>query len=186
MFGSTRTPILTATAVAALAVPVVITAAAVTAAGARDRTQTASVPACVPAQTQVWLGLGLGGGTAGTYYYPLEFTNVGHSTCTLSGYPGVSAYRGAGQQVGTPGTRNQTAHATVTLAPGATAHAQLGVHDYGALCKRGVAATGLKVYPPGETRSWSLGFPLRVCASRSVLVVGPVRPGVGVPGYTTT
>jgi hypothetical protein len=173
-------------AVGALTAPVAITAAAVTAAAAHDRARTASVAACTPAHTQAWLGVGLGGGTAGTYYYPLEFTNVGHSTCTLSGYPGVSAYRGSRRQVGAAGTRNQAAHTTVTLAPGATAHAQLGIRDAGALCGRGIAAAGLKVYPPGQTHSWALSFPLQACARGSVLAVGPVRSGVGVPGYTTT
>src|SRR5579862_6783317 len=174
-----------AMAVVAAAAPALIATAAVTAAGAHQRSAASSVAACVPAHTQVWIGLGLGGGTAGTIYYPLEFTNVGQSSCTLLGYPGVSAYRGGLQQVGPAGARSQTAHAAVTLAPGATAHAQLGIRDSGAVCGRAVNATGLKVYPPGETRSWAIGFPFQACASRGVLVVGPVRPGVGVPGYTT-
>lgn len=60
---------------------------------------------CAAAQIRVWLGDGPGGGTAGAVYYPLEFSNVGHSRCTLYGYPGVSAYGSAGRRIGTPAAR---------------------------------------------------------------------------------
>jgi hypothetical protein len=146
----------------------------------------AATPKCSAANTQVWLGLGLGGGTAGSVYYPLEFSNVGRHACTLNGYPGVSAYRGAGTQVGPAASRNGQHHGTITLAPGATAHAILRVVDWGALCSTEVVADGLKVYPPGQTRSDPIPFSFGACANRGVLVVGPLRGGVGIPGYTTS
>jgi hypothetical protein len=157
-------------------------------ASAGDSAPTASAaatPSCTPSSTQVWLGLGLGGGTAGSVYYPLEFSNVGHHACTLNGYPGVSASRG-GAQVGPAATRNRQAHGTVTLAPGATGHAILRVVDWSALCSTKVVADGLKVFPPGQTRSKSIPFSFGACAHRGVLIVGPVRDGVGIPGYTTS
>ena len=166
---------------AALAVPALL-AFTLMAAGAGP----AATPACTPSSTQVWLGVGLGGGTAGSTYYPLEFSNIGHHACSLSGYPGVSAYAGALHQVGQPAGRSAGSHASVTLAPGATAHAQLGVRDWGAVCTHAVAASGLKVYPPGQTHSWTVPFATQGCAGRSVLVIGPIRAGVGVPGYTTS
>jgi len=144
----------------------------------------AVVPSCSAAQTQVWLGLGLGGGTAGTTYYPLEFSNVSHRTCTLFGYPGVSAYRGSQRQIGPAARRNPHAHALVTLTPGATAHALLGIGDWGAVCSRPVTADGLRVYPPGQRVAHAIPFSFKVCAHRGVLSVGPVRAGVGIPGYT--
>ena len=85
---------------------------------------------CTAANTEVWLGLGLGGGTAGSTYYPLEFSNVGRQACALSGFPGVSAYGKGGGQVGPAASRKPQRHSTVTLAPGATAHAILRVVDW--------------------------------------------------------
>lgn len=163
---------------ALLAAAVVTTLAAVGSASA-------AAPACPGSSTQVWLGLGLGGGTAGSTYYPLEISNVSHHTCTLNGYPGVSAQRG-GAQVGPAATRITGSHGTVTLAPGATAHAILRILDWGALCSQEVHADSLKVFPPGQTQSESVPFSFGACAHRGVLVVGPVRAGVGIPGYTTS
>jgi len=146
----------------------------------------ATTPRCTAPNTQVWLALGLAGGTAGSIYYPLAFSNVGHRACTLSGYPGVSGYGRGGGQVGQGASRNGQSHSTVTLSPGATAHAILRVVDWGALCSKEVVAEGLKVYPPGETRSEPVPFSFGACAHRGVLIVGPVRAGVGIPGYTTS
>lgn len=140
---------------------------------------------CSAAATRVWLGLGLGGGTAGTYYYPLEFSNIGKRACTLYGYPGVSAYRGALKQVGPAAARNLHAHGTVMLAAGATVHATIGIHDWGALCTRSVPADGLRVYPPGQRTAQTIPFSFGACPHRSVLSVSPVTAGVGIPGYTT-
>ena len=122
------------------------------------------------------------GGVRVTTY---TFTNKSSSPCTLNGYPGVSAYRGA-SQVGPPATRNGGSHRTVTLTPGATAHAILRVTDWGAVCSTEVVADGLKVFPPGQTRSEPVPFSFGACAHRGVLSVGPVRAGVGIPGYTTS
>jgi Domain of unknown function (DUF4232) len=164
-----------------------VLAATVLACAASARGATASATrTCSSANTEVWLGLGLGGGTAGTYYYPLEFSNVGHRSCTLYGYPGVSAYHGALKQIGPAAGRYLGAHVTVTLRPGATAHALLGVHDWGAICSRSVTADGLKVYAPGQSLAQEIPFPFGACAHQSVLSVGPVRAGVGIPGYTTS
>jgi hypothetical protein len=145
-----------------------------------------SAPACTATQTAVWLGDGPGGGTAGTYYYPLEFSNVGTHTCTLYGYPGVSAYTSAMRQLGQPANRNGVPHHVVTLAPGGTAHALLGIHDWGAICSKQVPASGLRVYAPGQRSSHEIDWSFGACAQRGVLTVGPVNPGTGIPGYTNS
>lgn len=144
----------------------------------------AAVSTCTAANTKVWFALGTGGGTAGTYYSPLEFSNIGHRTCTLYGYPGVSAFRGALRQVGPTATRAVQSHVMVALAPGATAPAILGVHDWGAICTKPAAADGLLVYPPGQTVAQSIDMAMQVCAHRAVLTVGALHAGVGIPGYT--
>ncbi|MGN6869117.1 MAG: DUF4232 domain-containing protein [Solirubrobacteraceae bacterium] len=146
----------------------------------------ASAARCTTAHLEIWLGLGLGGGTAGSTYYPLEFSNVGHSACTLNGFPGVSGFGAGGGQVGPAASRNGQHHGTVTLGAGATAHAILRVVDAGAVCSSPVTATSLKVFPPGATRSQSIPFSFPACAHSGVLIVGPVRAGVGIPGFTTS
>jgi hypothetical protein len=146
----------------------------------------ASASRCKTSHLEVWFGLGLGGGTAGSVYYPLEFSNVGHSACTLNGFPGVSAVGSGGGQLGPPAGRNGQHHGTVTLVAGATAHAIRRVEDAGALCAHPVTAVGLKVFPPGATQSQSIPFSFAACAHRGVLIVGPVRAGVGIPGFTTS
>jgi uncharacterized protein DUF4232 len=146
----------------------------------------ASAARCTTAHLEIWLGLGEGGGTLGSVYYPLEFSNVGHHACTLNGYPGVSGFRTGGGQAGPGASRNGQPHATVTLAPGATAHAILRVVDAGALCSSPVTAVGLKVFPPGARRSQSIDFSFAACPHSGVLIVGPVRAGVGIPGFTTS
>ena len=146
----------------------------------------AATPRCTATHVQVWFGLGLGGGTLGSVYYPLEFTNVGHHACTLTGYPGVSAFGDNGGQVGPAASHMGQRHGTVTLAPGATAHAILRVVDWGALCSKEVPADGLKVFPPGATRSEPVPFAFGACAHQGVLQVGSINSGVGIPGYTTS
>jgi hypothetical protein len=150
-------------------------------------TLTASTtPACTTAHLAVWLGIGPGG-AAGSTYYPIEFTNVSSSSCHLYGYPGVSATNG--QQVGRAAGRAPSSNEhTVTLAAGATAHAVLQIVDVSALppttCKP-VKATGLQVYPPGETASATIPFSFRACSGTGVtyMYVTPVLDGVGVPGH---
>jgi len=100
---------------------------AVTLSRAEGGTQTAlsSKLACPTSGLQAWLGLGAGTGPAsgstlatdGGTYFTLEFTNVSHQTCSLYGYPQVSAYAASevtrgqstgGQSAGTQSTGAQS------------------------------------------------------------------------------
>jgi len=69
---------------------------------------------------------------AGGAGYEVGITNVGHHPCTLKGVPGVAAVRN-GHIVGTrvPGS---SLGSLITLQPRATAHADLTVHNAGAIC----------------------------------------------------
>jgi len=181
---NTRAPVFLrrwATASLAIGAAVVATASL---ASAAPRARSAASSPCSASDTQVWLGDGEGGGTAGTTYYPLEFSNIGHRLCTLYGYPGVSAYRGALKQVGSGADRSTSAHSLITLRPNATGHALIGIRDWGALCSKPVVVDGLKVYPPGQRSPKEIGFSFDACAHKGVLVVGPMRAGVGIPGHT--
>ncbi len=152
----------------------------------------AAVASCTAAETEVWAAVE-GDGTAGTTYYELEVSNVGHQACTLHGYPSVWAVSLSGQQIGKPAS-HRGVPSTVTLRPGATSHAVLGVVDTGALCGGpGVAAEGLRVVPPGETLPEPAGeadevenFPLQVCPHQSSMNVLPIRSGVGIPNFTSS
>jgi hypothetical protein len=172
-------------AVLACALAIAIFVPAVLASASAQQAQTAAAP-CTTPHTAVWFGDGEGGGTAGRTYYPIEFSNVGHASCTLYGYPGVSPQDTNGRQVGRPAGHSREAHSTVTIPAGGTAHAILAIDDWGAICSKAINAAGLKIYPPGQTQPQAVVFPLTVCANKSVLVTGPVRAGVGVPGYTSS
>lgn len=152
----------------------------------------ASVTRCSGASTEVWAATE-GDGTAGTIFYELEFSNIGHQTCTLRGYPDVWAITLAGHELGKPAL-HRGVPGTVTLRPGATAHAILGVVDTGALCSGpGVLAAGLEVVPPGQAAATAAGeadevenFAVHVCPHESSMNVLPVRSGVGIPNYTVS
>jgi len=141
----------------------------------------ASAPSCPTSGLVIWLNDEAGGGTAGSVYYKLEFTNLSARTCTLRGYPGVSAVNLRGGGVG-GGASREVVHKPrpVTLANGSTASAVLRIVDAGALpsCAP-VNAAGLRVYPPGQTRAKVVPFPFQACSSagRSDLIVGALAPG---------
>jgi Protein of unknown function (DUF4232) len=168
-----------ALACAAVALP----AAALAASGAPSRQGVAAVPGCSAASTEVWLGLP-GDGTAGTTFYQLEFSNIGRHTCSLFGYPGVSAIDIHGHQVGQPASHSGIRH-TVILRPGGTSHVVLAVGDAGAFCAHPVSAAQLRVFPPGQTHSQLVQLAVQVCRHRVTMRVLPVRPGTGIPFFTT-
>jgi Protein of unknown function (DUF4232) len=145
--------------------------------------QGASPAACA---TSILSGsLGSGGAAAGTAFYSIEFTNTSGSACTLYGYPGVSFVSPSGSQIGTPATENSAyPRVLVTLAPGATAHAELGVataQNYPSSTCSPVSVSRLKVYPPGQTSALFLAISTTACSSTSVsiLMVQTVQPGAG-------
>jgi hypothetical protein len=141
----------------------------------------APVPRCTSGHTLVWLGIP-GSGAAGSTFYPLQFTNVGHTACRLFGYPGVSAVRGSGKQIG-PAASHSGKRRVVTLSPGATAHAVLRIVQASFIsgCDFRTAA-GLRIFPPGQASAQTIsGFTFRTCTNKRVLSVSAVRSGVGVP-----
>ena len=127
----------------------------------------AAVTQCATAGLVIWLNAE-DSGALGSFYFKIEFANLSGRTCTLAGYPGVSAVDLHGGQIGSPARREVTgAPGVVTLAPEAQATALLHVVDVGVLpasaCHQ-TAAAGLRVYPPGERASKLVPFPFRTCA----------------------
>jgi len=168
--------VLPAAAQASAAAPASAAAAPASAAAAARH-----IRRCHASQTEIWLGVGLGGGTAGTIFYPLEFTNLSRHTCTLRGYPVAAAISRHGHQIGKSSGHLTSRHRTITLRPGQTAHAILGIVEAGNVCRHPVTATTLKVRAPHQGSSTRLPFAFQACRHKRVLVVGPVRPGVGIP-----
>jgi hypothetical protein len=138
------------------------------------------LPRCKEWQTTIWLGLGNGGGTAGTTFRPVEFTNTSRHACKLRGFPRVWGIGSSGHQVGKAARHLSQRHGTVELWPGQTAHATVGFIEAGNVCKYPVS-TGLVVRAPHQGSSTKLPFFFKSCPHRRVLVTGPVVPGVGIP-----
>jgi hypothetical protein len=124
---------------------------------------TASPPAASPgpsalascATSALRGSLGATSVAAGTFYYPVQLTNISAADCTLYGYPGVSVVTGPeGAQIGDFATRIATFSAQlVTLAPGATVHATMQTPDPGVLGPSVCVpktVQWLRVYPPGQ------------------------------------
>jgi uncharacterized protein DUF4232 len=124
---------------------------------------------CTTSVLKVTTGNG-GGGAAGSYYSYIDFTNTGSIPCSIDGYPGVSLTGNSGAQIGAAATRDPSSVATeVTLAPGATANAQLRMTDYGVYptsqCHPTTSAD-LKIYPPNNTTPTQSPFTGTTCSMR--------------------
>jgi hypothetical protein len=114
----------------------------------------------------IWLDTN-GNGTAGSIYYQLEFTNQSGHSCTLSGYPGVSAVDLSGHQLGSSASRNPVrSPRRVTLANGKTAIAVLRIVDVGVFSPSAcheMPAAGLRVFPPNRLTAKYVPFPFEAC-----------------------
>jgi Domain of unknown function (DUF4232) len=150
----------------------------------------ANVSACATSALTVTLSATRGNGAAGSIYYPLDFTNISASPCTLFGYPGVSFVTGqGGTQLGRAAARNPVSPAaSVTLAPGAVAHATLQVSEagnYDATQCQPVTAHWLKVFPPDQTGAAYAHFTTQACSAvlpstiGGQLSISVVQPGAG-------
>lgn len=119
--------------------------------------ESGSTPRCLTPDLAGSLEAVPGGGSAGHYELRIVLENEGPERCVLQGWPGVSFVGGDdGAQLGASATLDRSSpHDPVPLAPGAAAQASVLVanaDNYGEGCGR-TAADGLRVYPPGETRS---------------------------------
>jgi hypothetical protein len=145
----------------------------------------AALPACPTSSLQAKLGLGEG--YAGGIYQVIDFTNTSSVSCTLYGYPGVSLVTGPPYaQIGSAAKRTTTTPVKlITLAPGATATAQLQIVDAlnfpSAKCSP-TKATNLKVYPPNQTAPVYLADTSYGCAkSVQTMFIGPAQAGSAHP-----
>jgi hypothetical protein len=171
----------TAIACAALLLPAMALAA--TAAPASP-SRPASVPQCKSSNLEIWLGLNGAGAAAGTTFYPLEFTNNGFHThtCFVSGKPTVYALNSKGQKVG-PVLTGSASGSKITLKPGQTANAELGIVDAGIIAGCGqTTGAALEVTPPGASGAQLIpSFTFPVCKNKQYMHSLNVSAGVGIP-----
>jgi hypothetical protein len=145
-------------------------------------TGASSVAACTATDLKGSTGSG-GGGTPGSYYSFIDLTNTSATSCTLYGYPGVSLTSASGAQIGAAATRSTTPAAQlVTLAPGATANAELRMTDptvYPTSQCQQTTPAYLKIYPPDQTQPVQVPFTGTTCANSSIkmLAISVVTPG---------
>ena len=147
-----------------MAIAALATSAA--AAGMGTAASTEAAARCPTGELVVWLDT-RPNHAAGSAYYTLEFTNLSPRTCTVRGYPGVSAVALNGHQLGTPASRNN-AHPSrvVTLVSGTSAAAVLQIvnaHNFPRALCRPTTASALRVYPPGATAAKLIPFPFPAC-----------------------
>lgn len=136
--------------------------------------------------TQLKLTLGSPNGAAGHTYQPLQFTNVGKTSCQIVGFPGVSYVTGdSGTQVGAPAQRDGDMGPRVTLAPGQMASAIVIMTDVGVFDAKACQPTptrGFRVYPPNTTASMFIAANGTGCAGNPPspqLKVQTIKPGNG-------
>jgi hypothetical protein len=187
-----RTIGMVAIASTAILVPAVALAASGSATTSQSvaASQSTAVGRCLTADLTDWLGYP-GSHAAGSTYYELEISNISRHTCTLYGYPGVSAVRNAMQLEGSPAGR-VPGHAEnlLTLVPGSTVHVILqiaDVYNFSPSACHPIEAFGLRVYAPGAY-SWHLvGLTFEACSKSGpvFLHVSTTIAATGIPGYST-
>jgi hypothetical protein len=178
----------TALAGAAVLLPVVALASSAGTSAPKASTTAAAVHRCYRGDLTAWMGIP-GNGTAGSTFYPLEISNVSSHSCWLYGFPGVSALKPGGGQLGSAAARSPgITPYLVTLAPFQTAHVDLQITDVGVFSPASchpTTAVALKVYAPGDYAAIEFPFSFRACAKSGPVYmhVTPTLLNTGIPGY---
>jgi hypothetical protein len=140
----------------------------------------AAIGRCTSGSLAIWVYADGADTVGNTIYYHLEFSNIGRSTCALTGFPGVVATTLHRTELGAAAVREYGVPSkTIDIAPGATAHTLIGYVGgrVDAACKPENAGF-LQVTPPNTTGSKRAYFPLPVCTtSRADLNVRRVTAG---------
>ncbi|GAA1771779.1 DUF4232 domain-containing protein [Kocuria aegyptia] len=125
-------------------------------------------PLCTTSQLEV--AAAPVGGAAGSVHVDVVLTNAGGDPCMLAGYAGVSFVDVAGTMIGSPALRDATVPGTgQVVAPGQSVTAGLRMSQAGnhPACDARTAA-GLRVYPPENTESVVIPFPVEACGDPRV------------------
>ena len=165
--------------VGVLTMAVVGVSAATTSASAPRVVAHTPYPACTAGGLVNWINT-QSNGAAGTIYYQLMFTNLSGHTCTLLGYPGVSAVNIGNVQIGQPAVRESAPIHPYVLVEGGSVFANFGIMETAfftpSTCHPAHAA-GVRVYAPNQTFAKIVPFPFATCNSTSMsnLRIMPVQ-----------
>lgn len=145
---------------------------------------TTAATRCTTGKLKVFLGGGPGG-AAGSVYVGLHFVNAGTANCALKGFPGVSFIDAQHHRVGAAAQRTTPPAARhITLRPGAQASVVLRItqtENYPTSTCKPKLARGLRVYPPGSTRSTFVTEPRSVCSSSRTPQLSVTALAAGAP-----
>ena len=161
-------------------------ASSASAAPAAHAAAAAIPPVCTPGDLAVWVSYDALSGAAGTWYYPLEFTNVSDHNCRTWGWPGVAATSASGRRLGNQAARSPLYPGEwVNIPAGGTAHALLayGAAEVGTSGCKPQNASALKVYAPNTAGARHAFFDLPACTiggSHTYLRVTALRPGATI------
>jgi hypothetical protein len=178
------------TAVAVASAAIVILSADLAAASQAASTAASAVPKCPTGDLRVWLGIP-GSSASGMTAYELELSNISTRTCTLFGFPGLSAIGLNGHQLGSPAVRDHSDPTRlVTLQPAATAHVFLRIFDVTRLPQatcQPASAAALKVFPPDDRTAALVPFSFKACRLKGpkFLFVRTTVVNTGIPGFST-
>ena len=155
--------LLIAPLVAAALLAAVVIAALAPAAGA------VSAKPCSSSGLVIWAGEEFGGGSAGHVAYRIELTNLSGHTCTVSGYPKVSAVNLKGKRIGAAATHGAgNKMGPITLKNGEAAMATLQIAEALNFPKNQchpTMAAGLRIGVPGGSGAKVAPLAFETCAS---------------------
>jgi hypothetical protein len=177
-------------AAAAACAAILVPAVALAAPGHSAPAAAHAAPTCSAKNLIAWVGLPADNG-AGSSRYQLELSNKGSHTCTLDGFPGVSAYGAAPKfpQLGNAAARDHTHKShLITLTRGGTAHAELIIGD--SLITNAchpVRAAGLKIFAPNDRRATSVQLTFEACQKKGTdfMSVSTMISRAGVPLFSS-
>jgi Protein of unknown function (DUF4232) len=177
-------------AASAAATAILLPAVALASSAGSDSASAPATGRCVESDLTDWVGVP-GNATAGSNYYELEISDTSSATCTLYGFPGVSALGPGGVHLGSPAARNSgyASPQTITLQQGETAHVVLQITDVANFPRsacRPRTADALLVYAPGAYSAKTVPFSFRACGKKgpAYLHVSTTITGTGIPGYS--
>jgi hypothetical protein len=112
----------------------------------------------------------IGGASFGEQIAAVQYTNEGHATCVLAGYPTVTLLLN-GQRIGRPSEPASAAKSKRTLRPGEVAESL--VHDYTQTCQAPLSDS-VRVQVPGTAQTIIRpGAQLRACVLRVDRLTAP-------------
>jgi len=139
-------------------------------------------PRCLSQNLHVYFLPDFGGGYAGGYGYNVLWENMGRGSCSLTGYPGISALGSKLRVLGSPAGRDPIDPvATVTMPPGGIVVSKLLITDVLAYPKakcKPAPAFYIRAYAPGAYQADRAKASFEACRAPGIVYMstGTVIP----------